>query len=181
MARIRLLPPALASVHPRHRSPYVAVTAQFVFAVAVALWLGFQYGPLKAFSLIATIDTTIIIAIYMTVNLACLGYYLRARRGEFNWLLHGALPVLGIAAFVPAFFTALGVGKSVLPFVSPLPWPLSLTGPVVAVWLVAGLAYLAWLLRRHPDRVRATGRVFADEQPPDTEPAAGRRVEPTVE
>jgi amino acid transporter/acetamidase/formamidase len=84
MGRIRLLPSGFARVHPTRRSPYVAVTAQFVFALVVSLWLGKQYGPLTAFALIATIDTAIIITIYILVNLACMLFYARQRRSEFN-------------------------------------------------------------------------------------------------
>ena len=34
-------------------------------------------------------------------------FYLRRRRSEFNWLLHLVIPVLGIAAFIPAWLTAV--------------------------------------------------------------------------
>jgi hypothetical protein len=54
----------------------------------------------------------VIIAIYMVVNLSCLVFYLRERRGQFNLLLHGLIPLLGIAAFVPAFLTAVGSRRS---------------------------------------------------------------------
>ncbi len=148
MGRIRLLPSAFARVHPTRRSPYVAVTVQFVFALVVSLWLGKQYGPLTAFALIATIDTAIIITIYILVNLACMLFYAR-------------------------FFTALGIGKSLFKFVSPLPYPISLTGLVVGSWFVLGVIYLVFLYRRHPDRVRETGRVFLEEP---TEPAASREA-----
>jgi amino acid transporter len=151
----------------------VAVTVQFVFALVVSLWLGKRYGPLTAFALIATIDTAIIITIYILVNLACMLFYARQRRSEFNLVLHGVVPVLGILAFVPAFFTALGIGKSLFKFVSPLPYPISLTGLVVGSWFVLGVIYLVFLYRRHPDRVRETGRVFLEEP---TEPAASREA-----
>jgi amino acid transporter len=170
MGRIRLLPAAFARVHPVRRSPSVAVTAQFVFALIISLWLGKQYGPLTAFALIATIDTAIIITIYILVNLACMLFYGRQRRAEFNPLLHGVVPVLGILAFVPAFFTALGLGGSVFKFVSPLPYPISLTGLVVGSWFVLGIVYLVFLYQRHPERVRETGRVFLED--PETAPAS---------
>jgi amino acid transporter len=163
MGRIRLLPSAFARIHPTRRSPTVAVTVQFVFALIISLWLGKQYGPLTAFALIATIDTAIIITIYILVNLACMLFYGRQRRAEFNLLLHGVVPILGILAFIPAFFTALGLGGSLLKFVSPLPYPISLTGIVVGTWFVLGLIYLVFLYQRHPERVRETGRVFIDE------------------
>ena len=107
-----------------------------------------------------------VIAIYLVTNLACLVYYLRERRDEFSWLLHGVVPVLGIVAFVPALLTALGIGGQVLSFVSPLPFPNSLVGPIVGVWTLLGLLYLAYLARRQPDRLRQTERVFVEEAIP---------------
>ena len=171
LGRIRLLPSALTRLHPERRSPVVAVTAQLIFALVMALWLGWKYTPLTAFALIATIVTAIVIVIYILVDLACIVFYLRHARSEFNVMLHLVFPVLGILAFLPAFFTALGIGQSVLSFVSPLPYPLSLAGPVVLVWFAIGLIYLAWLAARHPERIRDTGRVFIDE--PDTITAPG--------
>jgi amino acid transporter len=170
MGRIRLLPGIFAHTHPRHRSPDVAVIVQFVVGVFVTLWLGAVYGPFPvAFGLVATIDVAIVIAIYMLINLACILFYLRERRSEFNPLLHGLLPLLGIAAFVPAFFTAVGIGKSVFNFVSPLPAPLTLVGPVDGIAMGVGVVYLIYLYLRAPNRIRDTGRIFIDE--PSAEPA----------
>ena len=134
---------------------------QFDVGVVVSVWLGLQYGPLTAFALVGTIVTAVIIAIYMVVNLACLVFYLREGRSEFNPLLHGLVPVLGILAFLPAFLTAVGI--QAFDFVSALPYPISLVGPVVGIWYAIGLVYLVVLLRRRPERLRDTGRVFAEE------------------
>jgi amino acid transporter len=161
MGRIRLLPTALAHVNPRWRSPDVAVVTQLVVGVGVSLWLGLQYTPLTAFALVGTIVTAVIISIYMVVNLACLVFYLREGRDEFNWFLHGVVPVLGIAAFVPAFLTAVGI--QAFSFVSALPYPISLVGPVVGVWYAIGVVVLVLLLARQPQRLRDTGRVFVEE------------------
>jgi amino acid transporter len=129
--------------------------------VVVSVWLGLQYGPLSAFALVGTIVTAVIIAIYMVVNLACLVYYLREGRSEFNPLLHGLVPILGIAAFVPAFLTAVGI--QAFDFVSALPYPISLVGPVVGIWYAIGVVYLIVLMSRRPERVRDTGRVFEED------------------
>jgi amino acid transporter len=161
LGRIRLLPPPLAHVNPRWRSPDVAVAVQFVVGVGVALWLGLQYDPLTAFAIVGTIVTAVIIAIYMVVNLACLVFFLRRRRAEFNPLLHGLVPVLGVAAFLPAFLTAVGI--EAFDFVNALPYPISLVGPVVGIWYAIGLVYLVVLVTRQPGRLRETGRVFEEE------------------
>lgn len=166
MGRIGLLPRQLASTHPVRRSPHVAVAGQLVLSLVLIFVVGIPFGPITAFVFLATLVTAVVIAIYLVTNLACLVYYLRERRDEFSWLLHGVVPVLGIVAFVPALLTALGIGGQVLSFVSPLPFPNSLVGPIVGVWTVLGLLYLAYLVRRQPDRLRQTERVFVEEAIP---------------
>jgi amino acid transporter len=164
MGRIGLLPRALARTHPVRRSPHVAVAAQLVWALALVFLVGVPFGPIAGFVFLATLVTAVVIAIYLTTNLACLVFYLRERRAEFNWLLHGVVPVLGIVAFVPALLTSLGVGGQVLSFVSPLPFPDNLVGPIVGVWTLLGLLYLVYLTARLPDRLRQTERVFAEPE-----------------
>jgi amino acid transporter len=161
LGRIRVLPRPLEHVNPRWRSPDVAVVVQFVVGVGVAVWLGLQYGPLNAFALVGTIVTAVIIAIYMVVNLACLVFYLREERASFSPLLHGLVPILGIVAFLPAFLTAVGIRA--FDFVSALPYPISLVGPVVGIWYAIGLVYLVVLSSRRPERLREFGRVFVEE------------------
>jgi amino acid transporter len=164
MGRIRLLPAALARVHPRYRSPHVAVWVQLVIGVGVSLWLGAQYNsPFTGFAILGTIIGAVVIAIYMTVNLSCLVYYWREQRGEFNWFLHGLVPLAGIAAFVPGFLVAIGVGGSVFSFISPLPYPFSVVGPVVGITYAIGIVYLIYLAAKAPERIRDTGRVFIEE------------------
>jgi amino acid transporter len=164
MGRIHLLPKGLARVHPRYHSPHVAVVVQLVVGVVVALWLGLQYEPFPAFALLGTIIGAVIIGIYILVDLACLFYYWRFQRGEFNWLLHGLVPILGIVAFVPALMTAVGIGGSVFSFIAALPYPFNRVGPVVGIWFALGVVYLIWLYARAPERIRDTARVFMDEE-----------------
>jgi amino acid transporter len=173
MGRIRLFPSIFAHIHPRWKSPYVAVFVQFVVGVFLSLWLGAKYGPFPvAFVLVATIDVAIIIAIYMLVDLACLLFYLRERRSEFNVLMHGVIPLAGIAAFVPAFFTGIGVGKSVFSFVTKLPAPFTLVGPIDGIGMGVGVLYMLYLYATHPERIRETGRIFLEEAGGNVPPPA---------
>jgi amino acid transporter len=165
MGRIRLLPAAFARIHPTRHSPYVAVTVQLIVGLVVSLWLGNQFTPIDAFALVATIVTTVVVLIYILVNLACIFFYLRERRAELNPLLHIVVPVLGILAFIPAWFTALGVGKGVFNWVSPLPYPLNRAGLVVGIWFAIGIVFLIYLQAKHPERIRETGRIFLDDEP----------------
>lgn len=143
-----------------------------MIAVGAALGLGFAYDPVTAFVLLATVIVTVIIGVYIIVNLSCAGYFLRRRRDAFNPVLHLLFPVLGIAAFVPALLTAAGIPA--FDFVSGLSAPVSYAGPVVGVWMLIGIVVLAVLLRRHPERVAQTGRIHLDDTPaPAGDPETG--------
>ncbi len=163
MGRIRLLPEIMAAVHPRWKSPYFAVMTQFVVAVGLAMWLGFQYGAYTAWLFMATMFTLILIVIYILILLSCIIYFWRFQRQDANIIMHGVIPVLGIAAFVPAFLAAGGL--RVFSFISKLSYPSSLSGLVDGVWLLIGLAYLVYLQLKHPERLAQTGRIFVEEVP----------------
>jgi amino acid transporter len=167
--RIRMLPRFITALHPRYRSPYVAVLVQWVVGLAAPLILGFKYGPTTGFVFDATIIVLVIVGVYIACDLACIGYYIRHRRADFNPLLHLVVPILGIAAFVPAFLAAAGI--QVFSFIAPLTSPASYAGIVVGVWLVIGLILLAYFLIRHPTRVAEMSRVHLVEDPVDDQVA----------
>jgi amino acid transporter len=160
MGRIRLLPAEFGRLNP-FGSPLLAMVAQLVFSLAVALFLGFYYDPVTGFALTATILVDIFAPMYILLNIACLTYFLRFRRDEFNVVRHAILPILGALAFIPAFFA--GAGIPAFSFISSLPKPLSYAGPIAAVWMVVGVLYLVALSRRDPDRILQTRRVFDEE------------------
>ncbi|GHF19835.1 APC family permease [Streptomyces morookaense] len=166
--RIGVWPRALAVVHPRHRSPVVAVAVQGAVTLALALGLGAAYGPTTAFSLLATVVVTVVMGVYIVTDLACAGFFLRRRRPELRPVRHLLVPALGVVAFVPALLTAAGLPA--FWFVTRLAAPVSYAGPVVAVWMLLGAVLLLVLRRRHPERLAAIGRIHLDEHAePDTE------------
>jgi len=157
LGRIRLLPRMVTVLHPTHRSPYLAVIAQFVIGVAVTLGLGFAYDPVTAFLLVATVIVLVVVLVYIMCNLACIGFFTRRRREDLNPFLHILVPLLGVVAFVPALFTAGGV--KIFSFVAPLSEPISYAGFVVFGWLGLGVLYLVFLTSRHPERIRQMSQV----------------------
>ncbi|MEU2624228.1 APC family permease [Streptomyces sp. NPDC007157] len=161
LARIRVLPRVLATLHPRYRSPVAGIAVQTVVAVGAVLGLGFGYDPVTAFLLLATVIVTVVIGVYIVVNLACAGYFLRRGRESLRPVRHLLLPLLGIVAFVPALLTAAGL--PVFDFVTKLTAPVSYAGPVVGVWMAAGAVVLLVLIRRHPERIAETARVHLEE------------------
>jgi amino acid transporter len=160
LGRIGIFPRSFTRTHRTHQSPIVPVAIQFLIAVVVTLALGFAYTPETAFLLIATIIVIVVVAVYILVNTACIGFFTRFQRPSFNVLLHLVFPVLGIVAFVPALLTAAGI--PVFSFVAQLTPPVSYAGPIVGVWMVLGLLYLAYLWARHRQRVLDTGLVHLD-------------------
>ncbi|MBO1753546.1 APC family permease [Allobranchiibius sp. CTAmp26] len=163
LGRIGVLPTSFARLHPKHRSPVVGIAVQFAIAIIATLVLGFAYNPVTAFVLVATIIVIVVVIVYIVVNAACIGFFLRFERGHFHWLRHGVVPTLGIIAFIPALLTSAGI--PVFSFVTPLSAPISYAGPIVAGWMVIGVAYLVYLWTRHRSRVVATGLVHLDAEP----------------
>jgi amino acid transporter len=159
MGRIRLLPAPFGEL--TRNTPVLAMVTQLAVTIAVALFLGFYYDPLTGFSLAATVLVIIFAPMYMLLNVACITYFWRRQREEFNWLLHGVVPVLGVLAFIPAF--CAGAGIQLFDFISPLAEPLSYAGPIVGVWMLIGVVYLVVLLRRNRERISDTERVFVEE------------------
>ncbi|MFD8305822.1 APC family permease [Streptomyces sp. NPDC059690] len=164
LARIRVLPRLFAALHPRYRSPVAGIAVQSVVAVGAVLGLGLGYDPVTAFLLLATVIVTVVIGVYIVVNLACAGYFLRRGRESLKPVRHLLLPVLGIAAFIPALLTAAGL--PVFDFVTELTAPVSYAGPIVGIWMALGLVVLVVLMRRHPGRIAETARVHLDEPAP---------------
>src|SRR6202166_533396 len=117
MGRIGAFPRFLAQVHPKHRSPAVAIGVAFVITVAVTLGLGLGYDPVTAFIMVATALVIVLAAIYILMNAACIGFFVKRGSG-LKPLLHIVIPVLGIVTFIPAWLTSAGI--KVFSFVAPL-------------------------------------------------------------
>jgi amino acid transporter len=158
MGRIRAFPPFLAVVSPKHRSPVNAILAAFVITIAITLGLGFGYGPTVAFGMIATGLVIVLVAVYILMNAACIGYFIR--QGRAHWLSHIVVPALGVLVFIPAWLSAAGL--KVFSFISPLTAPYSYMGPATAVWMILGVIYLIYLYNKDPKRVEEVGLVHID-------------------
>lgn len=161
--RIGVFPGPFAALS-RRRSPYVAIVVSTIFTVAVALGLGLAYGTTDAFDMLGTGIVIIIAAVYIIVDAACIGYFLR-HRDELKPILHIVVPILGIVAFIPAWLDAAGIRA--FSFISALPAPISYMGPAVGVWMLLGVVYLVFHWHTHPERVVAVGDVHLDRAPGD--------------
>jgi amino acid transporter len=163
LSRIGLLPRLLGRIHPRFHTPYWAVNVQAGGGIVLALLLGWAAGgPLPAFALLGTLAGIIVIVIYVLTNLSNLVFYLRDRRGEFNLLWNGIVPILGSIIFLPALLAALGIDFAGLG-IGALTSPANLAPIIIGVWMVIGIAVLIYFATRSPERITQTGTVFLDE------------------
>ena len=162
LGRVGLLPRALAQVHPRFKTPYVAVHVQGILGLAVALILGFALGgPLNAFALLGTIATIIIVFIYILTNLSNIVFYMREHREELNPLLNVMIPALGILIFIPVLIAAFGIdfgGLGIAGLTAPAnaaPW-------VVLAWLAIGAVVFFYMRSRSPASIQETATTFIE-------------------
>jgi amino acid transporter len=98
MGRNGVLPRAFARTHPEHKTPHVAIVAQTILGIGVALLLGWKFSPLNAFGTLSYALTSLVIVVYITL------YYRRERRSAFNLWLHGVFPIVGALAFLPPLY-----------------------------------------------------------------------------
>ena len=164
MGRASLLPRFFAAVHPETRAPVNAIHFQAITALIIAVALGFLLtndpypAGLNVYVFLGTMLGLLFAGIYILVNVACIGYFWRKRRDEFNVLKHGIVPVFGVIAMIPAALAVIG-GVTIPIFDVTLP-PydnyLRFTAPIVGVWVLLGIvAYIGlWFMNREAlDRV----------------------------
>ena len=168
MGRIKAFPSLFGLVSDRHRAPVNAIVLGTAISLVVMLGLGLHYGPTVAFSMVGTALVILIVGVYIVMNAACIGFFTRSRQHRFNYLSHLVVPVLGIAAFVPAWCAGAGIKIAGVSWISPLPAPLSYMGPAAAVWLGIGVIYVIYLYVRDPQRVIDVGLIHIDEAPAET-------------
>jgi len=159
MGRIRAFPAFLAHINARHRSPVYSILTAFVITIVITLALGLKYTAPVAFAMTGTGIVILLVAIYILMNVACIGYFARRRTG-FNVLSHLIIPLLGVIVFVPAWLSAAGIPA--FNFITPLSTPYSYMGPAMAVWMVIGVIYLIVLYSRNKQRVTEVGLVHLD-------------------
>jgi len=167
MARGGLLPKFLAAVHPTHRTPVNAVHFQVLLAIVVAVAGGLILaddpfpgsGPINIYVFIGTMLGLLFAGMYMAVNVAVVGFYLRERRDEFNVIKHLLIPILGVLAMIPAMMSV--IGGLTIPFfditLDPYTTSLRFTAPLVGAWMLIGIVLFVvlWFVNRAAlDRMR---------------------------
>ncbi|MCE0444576.1 amino acid permease [Streptomyces tricolor] len=103
LARIRVLPGLLATLHPRHRSPWPASPCRPPWPSRRCWDSASPTWPRDRFLLLATVIVTVVVGVYIIVNLSCAGYFLRSGRAAVKPVRHlRCSRCWSSAAFVPA-------------------------------------------------------------------------------
>jgi amino acid transporter len=186
LGRSRLLPRAMAAIHPTHRTPVTAVHVQaiigIVIAVGLGLWFGSAYpatpGPLNVYFVLGYALGLLFAGMYIAVNLAVIGYYFRFQRAEFNPIKHILVPIVGVILMIPAFVSASpgGVTIPIIDLEIPsLAEPYSFAPPVVAVWMIVGvvIGLVLWVRRRAALGTVALAMGESDREQSPTEQPTG--------
>jgi len=175
MGRGNLLPRFFAAVHPTHRTPTNAIHFQIILAIVVAVGGGLLLtddpypasGPLNIYVFIGTMLGLLFAGMYIAVNVAVIGFYLRERRDEFNIIKHLLIPIFGVLLMIPAFMSVIG-GFTIPVFdveLSAFKGALSYTAPIAAVWMLIGLVLYFVLRARNPEALQRMGEIYGGEAP----------------
>ena len=180
MGRASLAPRFFAAVNPETRAPVNAVHFQAITALIIAVALGFLLGGdpypfgLNVYVFLGTMLGLIFAGIYILVNIACIGYFLREGRNEFNPLKHVLVPVLGVIAMIPALLAV--IGGVTIPIIDvtldPYTNYLRFTAPIVGILLLIGIVVYFVLRARRPEALDRVGDVYGGEAPSPSDAAA---------
>ena len=169
LGRVGILPRALERVHPRFKTPLIAIHLQGALGIAIALILGFALynvgpsrTPLNAFALLGTVATLIIVCIFILTNLANIAYYWRVQRNEMNVVWNLIVPIAGILIFIPVLVASFGIDFANLGIVGLEP-PASAAPVVVLAWMVIGVLLYVYLSSRSPDSIMKSATTFIEE------------------
>ena len=104
---------------------------------------------------------------YIAVNVAVIGFFLRERRDEFNFIKHLLIPIFGVLFMIPAFMSVIG-GFTIPLFDVDLPafsGALSWTAPIAAVWMLIGIVMYFVLRSSNPGALERMGEIYGGEAP----------------
>jgi amino acid transporter len=156
LARNGLAPRPLGRTHQRFKTPSVAIIWMSAFALVLSLLIGWKWGALTGFALIATLAVPLVILVYMLVCAGCMRLYLSERRSEFNPLLHLVMPIGGIVLFFfPLYYQF---------YKTPPTYPIKYANWIAIAWAALGLGVTIAVVMFRPDRLRDVDRVYVEDE-----------------
>jgi hypothetical protein len=130
----------------------IAGTATVSAFVSGILW---NLGPYTNYFFYASVGTIAVCLVYVVL---CVGgsVYFRRIAQRYNPLVHGLIPVIGIAVFGLAVYGSVYGGA--IP-----PAPYTFVPYVNLGWLVLGIAFVIYLSRNAPEKIGQIGSILGEE------------------
>ncbi|KMO67910.1 APC family permease [Mycolicibacterium chlorophenolicum] len=97
MARQRVLPPVLGTVHPTRRSPWVAILFTTVIAFGLILYVS-TFASSNAISILGGTTSLLLLAVFAVVNVAVLVLRRDVRQAGGHFKTPTIMPVIGFVA-----------------------------------------------------------------------------------
>ena len=156
-SREGLLPVFFGKIHPRHRTPHVAMWTYIVVALLIVLVFGAIYAidPVTLFGDTATLGTIPVVITYLLTNLALPVYMLRYHKDDFSAIRHLIVPLLGTAFMLFPLWGLVEPGQ---------PYPFNIYPYLTGGLLVISIIYGLILAKRDPELVQRIGSYVADEE-----------------
>jgi amino acid transporter len=156
LGRNGLAPRPLARTHPTFKTPNVAIIWMSLFALVLSLLVGWKWGPLTGFAMIATYAVPLVVIVYMLICVGCIWHYMTVRRAEFNPLLHLVLPIGGIVLFFfPLYYQFYKL---------PPTYPVKYANWVAIAVTAAGVVVTALVVALAPHRLDDVERVYVEDE-----------------
>jgi amino acid transporter len=136
------LPSALARIHPRHKTPFVAVHVEQIFQIVSFMLVGIFFGAGQIFGFLGTIATLAVIVLYILANFALTAFVRREHPADFSIWRHAIVPIVGTLLLLPVMFVT----------VWPIPaYPFNLTPYIFIALMLIGLVVMLVLIARRPE------------------------------
>jgi amino acid transporter len=168
LGREGMLPRACGRISKRH-TPVTAIFITLALALALGVPLGFDVGPFKVWGDYGLLISIGFLILYLFTNLALAKF--AWQQGEFSWLRHGLLGLIGAVLFVyPLYRTVIPLPSGVL---GAMPF-------IFLGWVAIGGALLLHARARRPHIIPRVGSYLALADAEGESQVAMAPVEPAI-
>jgi amino acid transporter len=154
MGRAGVLPQTLAKVHPKHRTPHVAIATQVAITFSITLIAGLIWGTVNGFGVLATTLTIGAIIVYCLGAIGLPLMYRRYHKEEFSVVKHVLMPVLALALLIYVMY------RTIWPVPS---YPFNVPAYLSIVWVLLGFGFVALVRSKNNGDLGSATKVFSSE------------------
>jgi amino acid transporter len=156
MAKAGTLPAVFATIHPRYRTPTVAIHVQQIVGIIAFVAAAITFGADNIFGFLGTAVTVAVIVLYGMSNVALYVYIQREHQADFNLWKHLIMPAVGTIMLIVVLYETITSNQA---------YPLNWAPWVIVVWLALSFILMKWVESRDPTALErgATMGILAAE------------------